>query len=196
MIKIQKMQNILKKVIILSVFVFIIIPNVSFAVPIGSPTGASPSIQPAQKNDPAGAGTSSQIPGATNSPDPDGSGASVQPQNATGDSKQPPQSFTLSNPLKVNSVSELVQNFIEIFSYIAILFAVLMLIWVGFSFVLARGDPAKMNELKNWLMYIVIGVAVIIGARIIIQVVVSTLSSTGTIDPKVIQSVDKAIKGR
>lgn len=105
------------------------------------------------------------------------------------------KTFTLQNPLKVDSVGGLVQNFVEIFSYIAILFAVLMLIWVGFQFIMARGNSTRMNELKDWLIKIVIGVAVIIGARIIIQIVINTLSSTGVVDQRTIQSAQKAASG-
>ena len=110
---------------------------------------------------------------------------------------QTPQStFTLQNPLKVNSVGGLIQNFVVIFSYVVILFAVLALIWVGLQFILARGDVAKMKELKEWLLWIVVGVAVVIGARLIIQVVINTLSATGAIDQGIINSTDNALRGR
>ncbi len=118
---------------------------------------------------------------------PDGSATTVRQPNDG--------SFSLKNPLKVDSVGGLVQNFIEIFSYLAILVAVLAIIWVGFRFIWARGDPTEMNKLKDWLMWIVVGVAVVIGARLIIQIVINTLSSTGTVDERTIQSVKKAVNG-
>lgn len=104
--------------------------------------------------------------------------------------------FTLKNPLKVDSVGGLVQNFVEIFSYIVILFAVLALVYVGLRFILARGDATQMKELKEWLLWIVVGVAVVIGARIIIQVVINTLSATGTIDQGIINSTQDALNNR
>ncbi|MDQ2933334.1 MAG: TrbC/VirB2 family protein, partial [bacterium] len=94
------------------------------------------------------------------------------------------------------SVGGLVQDFIEIITYLAILLAVLLLVWTGFQFILARGDSKKMSELKDKLVWIVVGVAVVISARLIIQVVINTLRSTGTVDEKVIQGVDRAIKGK
>jgi hypothetical protein len=110
-------------------------------------------------------------------------------------STKPAETFTLKNPLKVDSVGGLVQNFVEIFSYIVILFAVLAIIWVGFQFIIARGNATRMSELKDWLLWIVVGVAVVIGARIIIQVVINTLAATGTVDERTIQSVQKANSG-
>ncbi len=100
--------------------------------------------------------------------------------------------FTLSNPLKVDSVSGLVQNFVEIFSYVVIIIAVLLLVWVGLQFILARGDANKMKELKEWLFWIIIGVAVVIGARIIVEVVINTLASSG-VDPNTINAVRGAL---
>lgn len=103
----------------------------------------------------------------------------------------------LQNPLKnIDSVGSLVQKFVEIFSYIVILFAVLALIWVGLQFILARGDSTKMKELKEWLFWIVVGVAVVIGARIIIEVIINTLSATGTVDQSIINSTNNALNGR
>ena len=104
--------------------------------------------------------------------------------------------FTLQNPLssKFDSVGGLLQGFIEIFSYLIILFAVLALIWTGLQYVLARGNPDEMTRLSNQLLYIVIGVAVVIGARLIIEIVINTLSATGTINSNVINSAQNAIR--
>ena len=106
------------------------------------------------------------------------------------------QTFTLTNPLKVNSIGGLVQDFVEIFSYVVILFAVLALIFVGLRFILARGNAGEMTKMKDWLFWIVIGVAVVIGARVIIQVVINTLSASGTVDSRTIQSVQKAVNAK
>jgi hypothetical protein len=100
--------------------------------------------------------------------------------------------FTLQNPLKVNSVSDIILTFMEAASYLAVLFAVLMLIYVGLRFVLARGDSAELTKRKEQLLWIVIGVAVIIGARILISVIINTLSATGTVNPSIIQNAQNA----
>src|SRR5437868_4573283 len=46
--------------------------------------------------------------------------------------------FSLQNPLRsdLNSVGAVVSKFVEIFSYIAIILAVLAFVWVGFQFIL------------------------------------------------------------
>jgi hypothetical protein len=103
-------------------------------------------------------------------------------------------SFKIENPLKVNTISDLVQEAIKIASYVAIILAVLALVYVGFLFVMARGNTDKMTEYKTWLQYILIGVAIIIGARLIVSVVINTLEATGVVDKQVIQSANSALQ--
>ncbi|MBU6426983.1 hypothetical protein KGQ27_01960 [Patescibacteria group bacterium] len=128
------------------------------------------------------------------------SGQSVGPANTSGQtggpSTQTTQTVTLQNPLKVNSVGAAISEGTAIFSYVAVLVAVLALIWVGLQFILARGNTAKISELKNWLWAIVVGIAIVIGARIIIQIVVNTLGATNLINQNVIQSASQVINGQ
>ena len=108
--------------------------------------------------------------------------------------------FPLQNPLNknINSVGDLIQAFIEIITYLFIIFAVLMFIYVGFQYVTnaAQGNAKKIEELHKQLLWLVVGVAVVIGARVIIQVVINTISATGTVNPSVIESANKAAQGR
>lgn len=117
--------------------------------------------------------------------------------NPTNGSQDPKSSgnIGLQNPLKVRTIGGLIQTAVEIFSYVVIIFAVLAFIWVGLQYILARGNSEKMKELSKWLGYIVIGVAVVIGARVIITIVINTLESTGVVDERVIQSARDARDG-
>lgn len=108
--------------------------------------------------------------------------------------------FYLQNPLCQGSttsfgctVGGIISGFLSVLSYLAVLLAVLAIIWVGLQFVLARGNSERMKELKEQLMWIVIGVAIVIGARIIVNVVINTLEATGTINSNVIQSAHSAL---
>jgi len=105
--------------------------------------------------------------------------------------------FTLQNPLKVNSIGGLVQNFVEIFSYIVILLGVLVLIYVGFEYILAsaQGNSAKIKELHMWLLWVVVGIAIVLAARVMVDIVINTISATGAISPGVIQSAHNASAG-
>ena len=113
--------------------------------------------------------------------------ADVPPSGAT--------TFTLQNPLKVDSVGGLISTFVQVFSYLVILFAVLMLIWTGLQYILARGNPERMKELTGRLGWILIGIAVVVGAGVLVTLVINTLQATGTINPQVMQSVQTAASG-
>lgn len=128
-------------------------------------------------------------------------GTTVTPVSNTGSQTVTPGSsgsFSLQNPLsnKYKTVGGLVGGFMEYFSYLVILFAVLALIYVGLQFVLAQGKPDKMKELKGWLGWIIVGVAIVIGARILVNVVINTLQATGAVNPNVINSANNALKNQ
>ncbi len=104
---------------------------------------------------------------------------------------------TLKNPLQnVNSISDLILAFMKIVSYLAVIVGVLMLMWVGLQFVLARGNPEELKKRSNELLWIIIGIAVILGARILISVIINTLQATGTVNPAIIQSAQSVIKSQ
>lgn len=104
----------------------------------------------------------------------------------------------LKNPLsnRFNSVGGLINGLMEIFSYIAVIIAVLALIWVGFQFILARGNSEKISELKTWFYYIVIGTAIILASRLIVSVVINTLEATGAVSQDVIQKVREPLNNK
>src|SRR3989344_4121375 len=98
------------------------------------------------------------------------------------------QNVGIQNPLKVNSLSELITKVIDGASYLLIIFAVVAIIWQGMMLVLARGNPEKMKEASARLGYILIGVAIVIGARLLVGVIVNTLDSTGAVNDTTIDS--------
>jgi TRAP-type C4-dicarboxylate transport system permease small subunit len=104
------------------------------------------------------------------------------------------KTFTLQNPLKVNSLGGLVKSIVEIFSYVVILLAVLMFIYVGFLYIMysAQGNASKIAEQHQRLLWLVIGVAVVISARVIVDVVINTISATGTVSPEVLKGAKDA----
>ncbi|MEK7501694.1 MAG: hypothetical protein AAB629_02100 [Patescibacteria group bacterium] len=118
--------------------------------------------------------------------------------NQVGESSSNQTSGTLTNPLKsnLNSVGALLNTGIMIFTYLVVLGAVIAFIIVGLKYIMARGNSAKITEATTWLRNIIIGVAIVIGARVIIQIVINTLKATGTVNTEVIQSAENALNGQ
>ena len=108
---------------------------------------------------------------------------------------------TLQNPLcgpdnqscSNSTLGGLISTFVTIFSYLVILFAVLMLIWTGLQYILARGNPEEMKKQTVRLGYIIIGIATVIGARVLITLIIDTLQASGTVSPDVIHSAQNAL---
>ena len=121
---------------------------------------------------------------------------SGNPQSGSGAGAGSEGSVGISNPLQnIKSVGALVQVVAQIFSYIVVIVGVIALIWTGLQYILAQGKAEKIKELKKQLMWVVIGIAVVIGARIIISVVINTLSATGAVDSNIINNANSALNG-
>lgn len=88
----------------------------------------------------------------------------------------------LQNPLKAKSVEEIVVTVVDLAIVIGVIFAVFMFIWIGFKFVMARGNESALKEAKEWFMYAAIGTAILISAKVIVEVVKNTFISAGVVN--------------
>lgn len=114
--------------------------------------------------------------GGTGTPPP--VGGTGNPPKATTDNK----TFAkLQNPLNADSIEDVVFLSVDIAMYLGMAFAILSIIFVGFKFVAAQGNEDKLKEAKSWLLWIVIGLAVLISARVIVDIVRNTLVDSGVV---------------
>lgn len=91
----------------------------------------------------------------------------------------------LQNPLKVGSVQGVVYLAVDIGVWLGVCFAILAIIWVGFQMVLAQGKPEKIEEARKWLLYIIVGLAILISAKVIVEIIKTTFINAGVVDSKV-----------
>lgn len=105
--------------------------------------------------------------------------------NGTTQSSQPAQK--LQNPLKVNSIGAVIILAVDIMIYVGISFAILAIIFVGFKFVMAQGNPTEISKAKEWFLYIIIGLAVLISSRVIVEIVQNTLLKSGVVKERLWQ---------
>lgn len=86
---------------------------------------------------------------------------------------------TLVNPLNsINSLPELLTAILKGVVEIGAIFLTLMLVYVGFLFVAARGNEEKIRSARDALMWTVIGGLILLGAEaisLVIQATVKTL---------------------
>ncbi len=87
-----------------------------------------------------------------------------------------PKVFTpISNPLRANNLEELVNSLVDLALRLGVIVATLAIIWVGFLFIVAQGEPKKISEAKQALQWVVIGITILFGSKIIIEVIRGTL---------------------
>ena len=108
----------------------------------------------------------------------------TQAQSGTDDSGDNTNNttITLDNPLgdKINDLPSFIYAVLEVVFQIGAILSVLAIIYVGFLFVSARGDPEKLVTARRAFLYTIIGIAVLLGATLIASVIDSTVTDLST----------------
>lgn len=86
-------------------------------------------------------------------------------------------SVELANPLKVGSIEELLVEILEIAIVIATPIVIFFIIYAGFMYVTARGNPANVEKAHKAITYALIGGVLIIGAVAIGQIIQNLVGS-------------------
>ncbi len=113
---------------------------------------------------------------------------SVTPPPPTGSVTPPSKSSTypaLQNPLKAGNVKDVLFSLVDLAIFIGVILAVLTFIWIGFKFVLAGGDPGAVTDARKWFLWAVVGTAILISSKVIVEVIKNTLTSTGVVNEKI-----------
>lgn len=88
-------------------------------------------------------------------------------------------SYGFPNPIGSSTFADLVNNIAIAVRNIAIPFAVIAIIFVGFKFITASasGNQAELTSAKKLFVWVLIGTAIIVGASVLAQAVVNTIKS-------------------
>jgi len=93
------------------------------------------------------------------------------------------ENVTLINPLKGDGTLEgFLMGILNLFIRLGTIVVILMLVYVGFLFVVAQGEPGKISEAREALLWTVIGALVLLGSKAIalgIEATVQALSVGG-----------------
>ena len=84
---------------------------------------------------------------------------------------------TLCNPLKVDSIEELVLTIIKVVLVFLLPVIVLYIMYAGYLFVTAQGNPGELTAAKKALLTALIGGVIILGAHAILDVVKGTIEA-------------------
>lgn len=86
----------------------------------------------------------------------------------------------LDNPIDADTFQELVEALLEIVVAIGTPIAILAIIYSGFLFVKARGNSEELVKAKTALMWTIVGVVVLLGARLLATVISGTITELGS----------------
>ncbi len=85
---------------------------------------------------------------------------------------------TISNPLgNITDVKVFVSSVLSFIAKIAAVFAVLALIYAGFLYVQARGNPEGLKKAHTTLKNTIIGIILLLGAELIASVITGTIGA-------------------
>jgi hypothetical protein len=88
----------------------------------------------------------------------------------------------LKNPIQSDDVKTLLAYIVNLAIYLGSIIAVLMFIWIGFQFVIAQGNESKVTDAKEWFKWAVIGTALLIGSKVILEIIKTTLIDSGLVN--------------
>lgn len=88
------------------------------------------------------------------------------------------QGTTLVNPLGANTtLMSLLQRILDFVIQIGAVIVILMLVYVGYKFVVAQGNETKITEARNMLLWTVIGALILLGAKVIATGIEATVNA-------------------
>lgn len=108
---------------------------------------------------------------------PNNTGGTVNTPNNTGPAVKSGTGQTIVNPLKVDSLTELLTLVLDAVVKIGAIILTLAIIWVGFLFVKAQGNAEEVSSARKALVWTVIGGLILLGAEAISVVIASTVSN-------------------
>lgn len=82
----------------------------------------------------------------------------------------------IDNPFKQDTIKGLIETIVnDILIPIGAVIAVMMIMYAGFMYVTAGGDPAKIKKAHDALLWAVIGAAILLGAWVIEKAISATI---------------------
>jgi hypothetical protein len=92
---------------------------------------------------------------------------------------------TLINPLNTGNCNsatgdclmKFLQKILELVVRVGAILVILMLVFVGFKFVVARGDPGAIKEARGALLWTVVGALILLGAQVIATGIEATVKA-------------------
>jgi heme/copper-type cytochrome/quinol oxidase subunit 2 len=85
--------------------------------------------------------------------------------------------ITLTNPLGDITITQFIDEILSIVVMLGTPVAVFFIIYSGFLFVVAQGNPEKLTKARTTLLWVVIGTTILLGASVLSTAIQGTIES-------------------
>lgn len=82
----------------------------------------------------------------------------------------------LCNPLKYDSIEQLIPALLDILAQVGLIICTFFIIFAGFQYVIAQGNPEKIKKAHSILLWAFVGTAVLLGAKVLASILGNTLN--------------------
>lgn len=125
-----------------------------------------------------GVGNGNNTTGAGTNDSTADTGDSTDSTAGTGDPKIPTGPQKLVNPLSnIGSICELISALLNIVTEIGAIIAVMFIIWSGFLFIKAQGNPEEIKKAKQAFYYTILGTAILLGSSVLAKIIITTIGA-------------------
>ncbi len=81
------------------------------------------------------------------------------------------------SPIQFTSVSQVLNGFFKVLVQIGAVAVTLAIVYAGFLFVAARGNPDELTKARETLKWTIIGALILLGAQVIAKAIESTIKT-------------------
>jgi hypothetical protein len=81
------------------------------------------------------------------------------------------------SPISFHSTAEVLNAFFKILIQIGAVAVTLAIVYAGFLFVVARGNPEQLSKAKETLKWTIIGALILLGAQVIAKAIENTIKT-------------------
>ena len=78
---------------------------------------------------------------------------------------------TFQNPLRTDSILELLEALLRILTIVGVPIVIFFIVFSGFKFAVAQGNPEELQTAKRALIYAIVGGLILLGARSITTII-------------------------
>lgn len=78
-------------------------------------------------------------------------------------------------PSRHININTIIENIVELISSVVTALAVIFIVLAGFNFITARGDESKIDKAKSMLLWALIGVGIVAGAKLITKAIINLI---------------------